>query len=226
VEVRSEAKRLPGLSFSRKLVVTALGRKTARFCTHSLRGRRRAAFIHTDSTLAKERGCRFTSPGSAPPAPERRPVPCVGDRVVGGSDSTPRRCAFTRRDVHSDDGAHHLGDRHDPPGSWCLEGPWLGRILRQAQVRATPMIIVCESSQVARQASFTAYDYVIQALLPNGADHTLQIGSLPGGEQGAASTCLMPIAFTCFTKSAPKIRSRSRSRSRSAVSQGKASRSC
>jgi hypothetical protein len=41
------------------------------------------------------------------------------------------------------------------------------------------------------------------------------------GDRGAESTCWMPIAFTCSTKSAPKIRSRSRSRYRGAVSQGK-----
>jgi hypothetical protein len=42
------------------------------------------------------------------------------------------------------------------------------------------MIIVCESAQVARQAGFTAYDHVIQALSANGADHPLHVGSLPG----------------------------------------------
>ena len=42
------------------------------------------------------------------------------------------------------------------------------------------MIIVCEFSEVAIQAGFTEYDHVIQALPPNGADHPLDIGSLPG----------------------------------------------
>src|SRR5215468_6783825 len=41
------------------------------------------------------------------------------------------------------------------------------------------MIIVGEPSEVARQSGFTEYDYVIQALPPNGADHPLDIGSLP-----------------------------------------------
>src|SRR3954453_14090810 len=45
-------------------------------------------------------------------------------------------------------------------------------------------------------------------------------------ERGADSTCLIPIAFTCSTKSCPKMRSRSRSRYRGALSHGKASRSC
>src|SRR6516225_5174704 len=76
--------------------------------------------------------------------------------------------------------AAHLGDRHNPPGFWSLDGAWLGRILLQAQVRATPMIIVGESSQVAIQAGFAPYDHVIQALSPNGADHPLNVGPLPG----------------------------------------------
>ena len=106
-----------------------------------------------------------------------------------------------------------LRDRDDPPGFWCLDGPWLWRFLLQSKVRATPMIIVREFSEVAIQVSFTEYDHVIQALPPNAADDPLDIGSLPGRpRRGAESTCLMPIAFTCFTKSAPKIRSRSRSR--------------
>jgi hypothetical protein len=37
------------------------------------------------------------------------------------------------------------------------------------------MIIVGESSQVARQAGFTEYDHVIEALPPNGADHPLDV---------------------------------------------------
>jgi hypothetical protein len=41
------------------------------------------------------------------------------------------------------------------------------------------MIVVRESSQVARQAGFTEYDHVIQELPPNGADRPLNIGSLP-----------------------------------------------
>jgi hypothetical protein len=41
------------------------------------------------------------------------------------------------------------------------------------------MIIVREFSAVARPSGFTEYDHVIQALPPNGADHPLNIGSLP-----------------------------------------------
>ena len=61
----------------------------------------------------------------------------------------------------------HLWDRHDPTGFWCMDGAWLGRVLLQAQVRATPMVIVSEFSEVARQAGLTEYDHVIHALPAN-----------------------------------------------------------
>src|SRR6266481_7082714 len=72
-----------------------------------------------------------------------------------------------------------LRDRDDPPGFWCLDGPWLWRFLLQSKVRATPMIIVREFSEVAIQVSFTEYDHVIQTLPANAADQPLDIGSLP-----------------------------------------------
>ena len=42
------------------------------------------------------------------------------------------------------------------------------------------MIVVHESSEMAIQTGFTEYDHVIQALPPNGADHPLDVSSLPG----------------------------------------------
>ena len=41
------------------------------------------------------------------------------------------------------------------------------------------MVVVRELSQVVRQAGFTEDDHVIQALPPNGADHPLDVGTLP-----------------------------------------------
>jgi len=73
----------------------------------------------------------------------------------------------------------HLWDGHDPPGFWSLDRAWLWRVFLQAQVRATPMIIACEFSEVSRQAGFTEYDHVIQALPPNRANHPLDVGALP-----------------------------------------------
>jgi len=73
----------------------------------------------------------------------------------------------------------HLRDCNNPPCVWWLDRARLWRVLLQAYVRATPMIIVCEVSEVAIQAGFTEYDHVIQALAAQRADHALDIGSLP-----------------------------------------------
>src|SRR5262245_18172397 len=73
-----------------------------------------------------------------------------------------------------------LGDCNDSPGFWRLDGAKLGRVLLQAEVRAAPMIVVHESSEMAVLTGFTEYDHVIQALPPNGADHPLEVSSLPG----------------------------------------------
>jgi hypothetical protein len=46
----------------------------------------------------------------------------------------------------------HLRDCSNPPCVWWLDRARLWRVLLQAYVRATPMIIVCEVSEVAIQA--------------------------------------------------------------------------
>jgi hypothetical protein len=69
-----------------------------------------------------------------------------------------------------------LGDCNNPPSVWWLERAWLWRVLLQAEVRATPMIMVREFSEVARQARFTEYDHVIKALAAQCVDHALDIG--------------------------------------------------
>ena len=105
------------------------------------------------------------------------------------------RCTrFKRRDVRNDDGAR------PPQGSPRSARPLVlapGVILvcpSATQMCATPMIVVRESSQVARQAGFTEYDHVIQALPPNGADHPLDVSSLPGrpGAPRAPAGCPSP----------------------------------
>src|SRR5215813_14885660 len=65
-------------------------------------------------------------------------------------------------------------------------------------MRAAPMIVVHESSQMAVQTGFSEYDHVVQALPPNGADHPLDVSSLPG-RPGRREHLFDPIAFTCVT---------------------------
>jgi hypothetical protein len=62
------------------------------------------------------------------------------------------------------------------------------------------MIIVHECLEVPVQAAFVEHDQVIQAFAADRADDPLNVSTLQG-ERGADSTCLMPIAFTCLTKS-------------------------
>ena len=85
----------------------------------------------------------------------------------------------------------HLWDRDDPTGFWCLDGAWLGRVLLQAQVRATPMIIVHEFSEVAIQAGFTEHDHVIQTLTANRTDHPLDVCT------AAAALRVLPAVAQC-----------------------------
>jgi hypothetical protein len=96
---------------------------------------------------------------------------------------------FRRREVGSMMEPARLWDRDDPPGFWSLVGAGLGRVLLAAQVRATPVIIVREFSEVAMQAAFTAYDHGIQTLPTNGADQPLDLGSLPRRPGRREHTC-------------------------------------
>ena len=73
----------------------------------------------------------------------------------------------------------HLWDHDDWPDVWRLDGAGLWRILLQAEVRAAPMIVVHESSEMAIQTGFTEYDHVIQALPSNRANHPLNVSPLP-----------------------------------------------
>jgi len=77
-----------------------------------------------------------------------------------------------------------LRDRHNRPCLWCSDGAWVGRVLLEAQVRATPMVILHDSSEVTRQVNFAKYDHMIQAFPPHGADYSLDIASLRGNLSG------------------------------------------
>jgi len=64
------------------------------------------------------------------------------------------------------------------PGGWTGRG--LRAVLRQCQMRPAPVIVVDEVLKMSIQAALAENDHVIQALPANGADHPLDIGSLPG----------------------------------------------
>ena len=103
------------------------------------------AVIRTDATSVEERWYPSTSRDL--PGTRRRNNPSCPTNPINGLDG----CDSTRR---GSGGATFITmmepvqfwDRHDPPpGFWCLDRPWLGGVLLQAQVRTTPMIIVRES---------------------------------------------------------------------------------
>jgi len=52
----------------------------------------------------------------------------------------------------------HLRSCDDPPSLRWLDGAWLWRVLVQAQVRPTPMIIAQEPLQVAVQGAFVKHN--------------------------------------------------------------------
>ena len=73
----------------------------------------------------------------------------IGNKVVAKLDSATRvsgGATFVPMMEPTD-----LGDRNDSPGFWRLDGAKLGRVLLQAEVRAAPMIVVHESSEMAVQ---------------------------------------------------------------------------
>ena len=79
-----------------------------RSSTTSLRGPEpeERCVIRTDPTLAKERCCQSTSPGSPRPASEKRPVRRIPHKQIMAVIQLNIGAPFRRRDVRTDDGAH------------------------------------------------------------------------------------------------------------------------
>jgi hypothetical protein len=73
----------------------------------------------------------------------------------------------------------YLRDGHDPASLRWLDGARLGRILLQAEMRTTPMIVVHETTQVPPKTLFVEHDHVVQALASDGADNPFDLGTLP-----------------------------------------------
>ena len=111
---------------------------------------------------------------------ETRLLRGIGATGVGLDWTQLDRCTwFKRRDVRNDDAARPPRGSRRLARRLTLGRSGLWRILLQAEVRAAPMIVVHESSEMAIQTGFTEYDHVIQALPPNRANHPLNVSSLP-----------------------------------------------
>ena len=73
----------------------------------------------------------------------------------------------------------HLWDRYDAAGLCCLDVARLGRILLQAKMRTTPMIVAHETAQVPAETLLVEHDHMVQALASDRADYPFDIGTLP-----------------------------------------------
>lgn len=101
----------------------------------------------------------------------------------------------------------------------------IGRVLLEAEMRSTPMIVLPVGIEHAPQVRLVEDDDVIEALASNRADHTFDVRILPGtrrrgdnlGDAYAGQTPLERVA---------SMWSRSRCNQRGAVSSGNASTTC
>src|SRR5262245_39180299 len=116
--------------------------------------------------LWRSGGCHSASPRSLRPRRRKRPSDesAVKDFVMTQLNSGMQ---FKPRDVRSDDGTRPpRGSRRS--ARLLVLGLGVTRAWPSAsQVRATPMIVTREFSEVAIQAGFTEHDHVIQTLPPN-----------------------------------------------------------
>ena len=119
-----------------------------RSSTTSLRGPEpeERCVIRTDPTLAKERCCQSTSPGSPRPASEKRPVRRIPHKAIMAVIQLNIGAPFRRRDVRTDDGLRQgpAGTRAHP----TLGSPPSARLL----LLARGVTLACLS------ASPSAYD--------------------------------------------------------------------
>src|SRR5215469_16773044 len=74
-----------------------------------------------------------------------------------------------------------LWQGHDGSHFWRLNPSRLGRVLPQREMRSRSVIVIQVRSEDAMKRAFMEHDYMVQALPPNGTNHSLDVGSLPRG---------------------------------------------
>ena len=75
----------------------------------------------------------------------------------------------------------HLGQRHDRSHFWRLNPSWLGRVFPQREMGSRSVIVIQVGSEDATERALMEHDHMVQAFPPNGSNHPLHVGSLPGG---------------------------------------------
>ena len=68
------------------------------------------------------------------------------------------------RAAHSDDGDNRLGDRDDQPRGRSKDGSVIWRVLLEAEVRSTPMIVPAVGCEDAPEVRRVDDDHVIETL--------------------------------------------------------------
>lgn len=73
-----------------------------------------------------------------------------------------------------------LWESDDPARALRLHAAGFGAVLRERQVRATPMVVVAIRPENLPQVSFGQDNYVVQALSADRSDDAFRVGVLPG----------------------------------------------
>src|SRR5947209_6476968 len=107
--------------------------------------------------------------------------------------------------------ATDFGNFHDPARLRKLDGPAVGRILVEREMRASPVIVGEVAGQDAAQVAFAENQNVIQTLAADRADEPLREGFCHGLCR-AVRTSSIPMPFTRCRNCSPKTWSRSRRR--------------
>ena len=90
----------------------------------------------------------------------------------------------------------HLGNGHHGSHFWWLNPSRFGRVLAQREMGSRSVIVIQVRIQGATKRALMKHDPMIEALPPNGTNHSLDVGSLPRG-RGVDSTSRMPMSRTC-----------------------------
>ena len=98
--------------------------------------------------------------------------------------------------------ATDFGNFHDPARLRKLDGPAVGRILVEREMRASPVIVGEVAGQDAAQVAFAENQNVIQTLAADRADEPLREGILPRAVR-SREDCLDRMPFTRWRNCSP-----------------------
>src|ERR1700757_3956147 len=74
--------------------------------------------------------------------------------------------------VRSGGASADVWQRHDRSHFWRLNRSWLGRVLPQGEMRSRSVIVIQIRIDDATERAFVEHDHMVQALPPNGTNHS------------------------------------------------------